>query len=114
MPSDLTPEQRETVRRALLWGPVSSPASNAELDEVAGELIDAGWTPPAQPDAISAAEARGRREGVEAAAKEVLDWQGRVAMGSTHANAAHDETLARIADHVRGLSSIPPQEAEPT
>jgi len=49
----------------------------------------------------------GWREALEAAARCALDWQGRVAMGTTHANAAHDETLARVAAAIRTLKETP-------
>jgi hypothetical protein len=68
-------------------------------------------TAPAHPDAIAAAEARGRREGVEAAAKVVEAAAGELAVTDYPFTA---EALLDAAAAVRALSSIPPQEADPT
>lgn len=74
-------------------------------------------TDPAHPDAISAAEARGRREGIEAAKAEVLAVLRR-REASPLMSGAEKRTVAdiwfAIDRALSALSSIPPQEADPT
>ena len=56
--------------------------------------------PPFTPDEAQAL----RADALQRAADEVLDWQGRVAMGTAHANAEHDATLSRISSAVLALA----------
>jgi hypothetical protein len=102
MPSDLTPEEREAKAEAR------SEAQEAVMT-ILSELIEQGWRPPKDiADAIAAAEARGRREGIEAAAKVI---EGGIFYHPTAPAALFAKEAARA---IRALSSIPPQEADPT
>lgn len=109
MPSDLTPEQREAALNAI-----ADHASSADIDDALDALLALGWRPEPQPDATAAAEARGRREGIEAAAK-VADAHAAEALSSMCGYGDLDDALQgkedaaeAIADAIRGLSSIPP------
>ena len=113
MTADLTDDEREAAVAAMLA------AYNAEFNHTNNAfrrpmraaldaLLAAGWTPPEHiADAISAAEARGRREGVEAAAKEC----DRIAGNALDFQREYRRAAGHCAFVVRALSSIPPQEA---
>lgn len=125
MPSDLTPEEREAALRLIRQWTAAIGSGSDDADRALDALLANGWTPPAQPDAIAAAEARGRREGVEAAAK-VCDEIARVEAEKQNAAFEHGNdregyrahavhcTADTLAARIRALSSIPPQEADPT
>lgn len=119
MPSDLTPEQRSDAL-AVVAHEIAGVTHRAEdyadeAERILDALLAAGWRPEPQPDAIAAAEARGRREGIKAAELRAAFEAGR--------DQAFSEAGARsmglsfkcpdqaFADHIRALSSIPPQEA---
>ena len=80
-------------------------------------LLAAGWTPPEHiADAISAAEERGRREGIEAAELRAAFEAGRdqafSEAGARSMGLSFKRPDQAFADHIRALSSIPPQEAD--
>lgn len=43
MKDKITPELREGVRRAMLWGNGEARPSDAEIDNIIDDLIDGGW-----------------------------------------------------------------------
>ena len=122
MPSDITAEARKAAMKVLarlaeksigaafenLAQPIlvgKAVAQEAGLAITA--LLAAGWRPAPHPDAISAAEARGRREGIEEAAKEC----DRIAGNALDFQREYRRAAGHCAFVVRALSSIPPHEA---
>lgn len=140
MPSDLTDDERAAAV-AILYRMIDDAINSAipepwdVADRLAGmgldALLAASWRPAPHPDAISAAEARGRREGIEEAAKDrAIGYSeamriveaGYQAWAEKPHNARWSRRIAgtpipndlkvNIAETLaRALSSIPPQEA---
>ena len=117
MTADLTDDEREKARVAIDSGLWSADPESAILDA----LLALGWSPrrtgaaetaAPTPDAIAAAEARGRREGIEAALRieecaAILDHPS-VYMGGASRRAKR--VAAEFSAVVRALSPTPPQE----